>query len=269
MKNPIFYLFCLIVLGGVLNYYISYSPVTEKTKREMASAYKDYERGETAKSLGERREAFNQALKLYTEFETQYGPNFGDGVLYYNIANSYFQLEEYPMAVLYYYRALQLMPRDEKASNNLQVTLGKLGIEPKNETSVFQRIFFFHTHLSLPERLQLFSLFAIAALILSSAFIWQRRMWMKKVIFLLALFSSVMLISLGYSHYLAPIEGVIIRSTGLFRDAGFQYAKVVEDPVLSGNKVEVVDVLEEGKWLKVLTPDGHLGYIPSESVRII
>lgn len=269
MKNPLAYLFWLIVLGGIINYFFTVSYVTNQTREEMKEAYVEYVRGETAQTIGERKEAFNNALKLYTSFEEEYQPKFSDGKLYFNIANSYFQLEEYPMAVLYYNRALKLRPRDEKVKHNLKVAYEKLGIDSEKKGSVFEKVFFFYYNYSIPERLQAFFALSIIALISGSAFIWQRKKWMKQLAVLAVLLAAVMLLTLGYSHYIASIEGIITRSTVLYRDSGLQYAKVIEEPVLSGEKVEVLDVLKEGKWLKILTPDGHLGYVPDDSIKII
>ena len=269
MKKPITYLFWLLVLGGVINYFITASNVTRETKSQLKEAQAEYFKGETAATLGKRQDAFNKALAFYTDFESQYHPIYGNGKLYYNIANSYFQVGEYPWAILYYYRAHALMPRSNKVTDNLEVTLQKVGITAKKEKSVFDKIFFFHKNLSLPERLQTFFTLALFALAFSSLYIWKRNQWLKKGAILATLLSGVFLCSLGYSHYIASTEGVIVRSTALYRDAGYQYAKVIEEPVLSGNKVVILDTTADGKWLKIFTPDGDLGYVPNESIRVI
>jgi len=269
MRNPLSALFWLIVLGGVFHYFLTATGVTNQSREDMRKAYVEYVRGETAQTVGERTEAFNKALELYKNLEERYQVEFSDGKLFFNIANSYFQLGEYPWATLYYNRALKLRPRDEKVQHNLKITHEKLGIDPKEERSVFDKLFFFYSNYSFPERMQWFMAFSLVALIFTSTFIWDRKIWMKKVAGATTVLAGVMLLTLGYSHYIAPIEGVIIRSTALYRDAGLQYAKVIDEPVLSGKKVEVLDVLKSGKWLKITTPDGHLGYIPGDAIRII
>lgn len=269
MKRLPAYIFWLFVLGGVVNYYITTTKVTREAKAQLKEAYAHYVKGEKATTIGERRDAFNQALSLYTDLETKCDTKFGTGKLYYNIANSYFQLGEYSWATLYYYRAIGLRPRNEKIEQNLDVTLNKLGVVKKKDVSVFKKIFFFHHYLSPPERLQLFFVFAIVGVLSSSFYIWIGQGWQKRVGVVATILSLAILLSLGYSHYLTPIEGVIVRSTALYRDAGEHYAKVIEEPVLSGNKVEVLDVLQGGRWLKVMTPEGNLGYIPQEAIRVI
>jgi tetratricopeptide (TPR) repeat protein len=269
MQNPLNYLFWLVVLGGVLYYFLTVSYVTNQTKEEMRQAYVEYASGETAKTIGERKTAFNKSLELYTAIEKQFSPVNSDGRLYYNIANNYFQLGEYPYAVLYYNRSLKLAPRDDKAKHNLNITLEKLGIKPAKEGSAFNKIFFFHTNFSLPERRQIFFFLSLITIFFASTYVWQEKQWMKQLSSLMGILAALILLSLGYSHYIAPIEGIIVRSTILYRDAGVQYAKVVEDPVLSGKEVEVLDVLKDGKWLKIMTPEGNMGYVPHEAIIII
>ena len=228
MKNPLGALVWLIILGGVLNYFLTSPSMGSQTRGELRKAYVEYVRGETAQTIGERREAFNTALKLYTGFEERYKTQFSDGKLYYNIANSYFQLGEYPWATLYYNRALKLRPRDEKVQHNLKITNEKLGIDAKEEKSVFDKVFFFYSHYSFPERMPLFFTLLLVSLIFASLYIWDRIKRMKQLATVGAILAGVMLLTLGYSHYIASIEGVIIRSTVLYRDAGLQYAKVID-----------------------------------------
>lgn len=269
VKNPLAALFWLLVLGGVVNYFISSPSMTEAAKEQMKEAFVEYVKGEKASTIAERSEAFNQALKLYAQLQAEFHPKFGNGILDYNIANSYFQLGEYPLAILHYYRSLSLMPRNDKAAHNLKVALDKLGLKEEGKKSIFGKIFFFYSFLSLPEKLEAFFGLSLLSLLSASMFIWQGRNWMKRTALTCAFFASILLLCIGYHLYYEPTEGVIVKATALYRDAGFQYAKVVEEPVLSGKKVRVVEVLGEGQWLKIVTPEGALGYIPSESVRII
>jgi hypothetical protein len=77
------------------------------------------------------------------------------------------------------------------------------------------------------------------------------------------------LMSLLYSRYVEALEGVLVKSTFLYRDKGKEYAKVLDHPSSTGLKVQILDVQANGTWLKILTPDGTLGYVPAESIRLI
>lgn len=234
----------------------------------IQEAYASYSTGETSDTISQRKEAFNRALALYTQL-AEHSPKYGDGKLYYNIANTYFQLEEYPWAILYYYRALALRPTDEKVKHNLAMGLKKLEIVEPLGPSTFQSLFFWHNNLSLPERLQLLFLLGILLLGCASIYIWWRQSWLIYVILVLLVCWVAILFSVAYTRYFSPIEGVLIHTTALYRDAGEQYAKVTDQPVLQGMKVRVLDVLHEGRWLKIYTPSGEIGYVPYTTIRIV
>lgn len=236
----------------------------------LKSAYDNYLAGEKASTIARRKEYFNQALEDYSKLETTYKPTFGNGKLYYNIGNSYFQLEEYSWAVLYYYRALKLMPREERVQHNLNIALQKLSVTPSEITTpIYQPLLYLNTLVSLPQRLQWFFNFGVILLALISAHLMRPNKYLKGSAIAVGIIWALLFLGLLYTKFLAPVEGVLIHSSALYRDAGEQYAKVSEQPVLSGNKVKVLEVLQEGQWLKVLTPTGELGYVPSTTIRII
>lgn len=241
---------------------------TQDPASVLQEAYKSYQVGEKAASPAEREAAFNHALELYAQLEETYHPTRGNGKLYYNIANTFYQLEAYPWTILNAYRAQALRPRDQKVQVNLNSALKKLNL-PQDETTAFQSVFFFHFKLSLPERIQLFSAVTLLALVAFSLYLWTTHGYWRAIGTVLSIVAGVMLFSLAYTNYLAPIEGVLVRSTLVYRDAGTQYAPVTEDPSPSGLKVKVLDAADNGKWLKVQTPAGTVGFIPSENMRLI
>ena len=258
----IFFIAITVLLIGFL--------FTRNGSEELKHADDSYYAGEQAKEIAARQRNFNLALKYYKSLEATYDPAFGSGKLYFNIANTYYQLREYPWAVLYYYKAMALMPRDNKAERNLKIALDKLSLKEQVDKSVFDRVFFLYHYLSLPERLQLFFVFAFLTFVFASILIWLRSRWIKTLLILCVIMAGIMLISIGYTRYLSPLEGVIVTSTNIYRDAGTQYAKVTEQPIPSGTKVEVKEIIpRNGKWLKILTPDGEFGYIPNNAIVII
>lgn len=228
-----------------------------------------YQKGEQAKTVGERREYFNQALTEYLKLEQQFQPTMGTGKLYYNIANTYYHLGEYPSAIYYYHRAMDLRPRDQAVTDNLTTAEKALGIQTKPTDSIFHKLFFFYYKLSVPEQIQLISLFALLCFVCFSLQIWiPRRLW-KRIAYAAGFGMLVLLLSVGYAHYFAPINAIMMRASDLYRGAGSYYARVVDKPIPSGIEVEVLESLEGGKWLKVATPDGALGYLPSDALRIL
>lgn len=265
--KPIVAMFVLICLAAALAYYLVMP--SNMTNSMLAEAFLAYQDGEKAQNVSQRAASFNKALSIYTNLEDRFSPNYGDGKLYYNIGNSYFQLGQYPLAVFYYYRTLNLDPGDERTEKNLNIALEKLNIPYRNKNSVFIDIFFFHYKISLPNRLRLIFIFCTLSVILFSVFIWNRNKLIKYFSIIITLIAAILLFSVLYTQFLTPSEAVIVKSTSLYRDAGMQYARVQEEPILSGSKVEVLEILENGKWLKIITETGKVGYIPQESVKIL
>ena len=104
---------------------------------------------------------------------------------------------------------------------------------------------------------------------LASLYIWRRSTWLKPAIAAVAAIALFLLGSLFYTRFIAPQQAVLVKSSVLYRDAGEQYAKVSAEPLPAGLKVEVITVREKGDWLKILSPDGSLGYVESDSIRLL
>jgi|694.fasta_scaffold05433_6 tetratricopeptide (TPR) repeat protein len=277
MKNRSFFSY---VFGGFIlalaMYFLAYGFPAWPQKRapsleEIKQAESDYSAGENAKTIFERKQAFNKALRAFQQLEQHYQPDYGNGQLYYDLGNTYYQLGEYSLAVYYYERALALEPGSSDALNNLNQALNKLGLNPSqaDQGSLFHSVFFFHYFFSLPQRLTLFFAFTLLTFFLLSFGIWYGWRWISFPIALTGAASLLFLGSALYSRYLAPVQGVVIQGTTLYRDAGEEYAKVTDKPLSPGIKVEILDYRQEGKWLKILTPEGTLGYIKQDAVRIL
>lgn len=236
---------------------------------QLKEAEASYHAGELATTIASRKEAFNKTLELYLTMEEHYEPRFGSGKLYFNIGDTYFQLEEYAWAELYYLRAKALMPRNGKVDGNLSIARNKLSLPNDSISSAFANVFFFHYYLSLSERLQLLFLFILAALFFCSISLWANLRGIKTCITISFFLMAIMLLSVGYTRYISPVEAVLVEASDLYRDAGTEYAKVGERPLPGGTVVQVLEVRPDGKWFKILSPKGDLGYAPQETIRLV
>lgn len=258
----------LVIAGAiVLIVLFSYAFRTSDPRTDIADA--EYKAGESAKTIAARENAFNKALESYMSLEQDYKPTYGTGWLYYNLGNTYFQLGEYGHAMLYYARAQALMPRSDHVQRNIDVTRKKLDISKKEEAGAFKKLFFFHTLLSLPERLQVFFVLSLISFVTLTAYLWIENAIYKKIAMLTAVLAGIMFLSLGYTYYLSPIEAILVKSVDLRRDAGEQYERVSKEPIPAGTEVEVLNIRPDGKWLKVSTVKGDMGYVPQESIGLI
>jgi purine-cytosine permease-like protein len=71
------------------------------------------------------------------------------------------------------------------------------------------------------------------------------------------------------SYYLTPIEAVMIAPTQLYRRSEVELNPLIDESLQPGTKVTILDVNEEGKWLKIRTLQGTVGYVPFQVIRII
>lgn len=215
-----------------------------------------------------KQKNYNNALKGYATLVREHQPEFGSGKLYYNLANSFYQLGEYPYAMLYYSKALRLNPNDKNIDFNLQAVKEQMG-----QTLVKKRASFFEIllmeFLPLPLRLQLFALFCILFFACWSLFLWYPKRFYKYGILLSLIIGAFFFVSVLHTRYFTPIEAVIVHASFLYKGAGKQYGKASKEIVFSGSKVRVLDVGNEGDWLKIITEDGSLGYVPSNSLQVI
>lgn len=232
----------------------------------LDEAYGLYVQAERAESNQERALKFNEALSAYAEVEAEYPRQ---GQLLFNIANCYFQLGEYGWASLYYWRALELYPRDKRILYNLRVNAEYAGLAPFGAVGPLDGLLFLHSKLSQGERVQVVFVLTLLGFVFWSS-------WVATRFGILRFFGNVLmvsiilgLLSLAYSQYLAPIEAVLVQAAPLHKDAGAHYAEVLSKPALAGTKVRVLEVREEGNWLKIETPEGIVGFVSSDRLRII
>lgn len=232
----------------------------------LDDAYRIYVAGERAQSNQERSQRFNEALSLYSVLANEY-PNVGE--LQFNTANAYYQLGEYGWAILHYYRALSDLPREERVLNNLNIAAQKAGVPGKAGTTPTEYLLYPHYRMSIGERIETTFLLSLLAFLCWSAYIWGGSGVLRGLATLLTTLAAGILLSLAISQYAAPIEAIVVRSATLHTDAGKHYAEVMERPVLAGSKVIVLEVNEDGRWLKIATPQGIVGFAENDRLRII
>lgn len=242
---------------------------SQDTSYTLLQAQKTYQAADDAPTIIQLSKDLNDVLRSYSYLEEQYNPMHGNGKLYNNIAATYFDLEQYPWAALYFYQAQALGPRNEVIEQNLQKTLAKLNLPARPKDSIFRKVFFFHFYLSLPERLQILSGLTLLLFALSSLFLWKRVPVLKGLIAAVIMLWTIFFCSVIYTKYFEPLEGVIVKDSMLYRSAAYGASFVAPKPIIGGSKVEVLDVLEDGKWLKIRNPDGIIGFIPSDSTRVL
>lgn len=190
-----------------------------------------YIEAEKATDKESRQKLFNQALEAYLKLPAAKT----SATLNYNIANCYFQLSEYALAILYYNRALILNPRLTKAEENLQIAYKKIGLQPQ-KTSFVSQALFFHTSFSIFQRKILLFGSTLFSLVFASLFLWLKVKIFRSICFFSLICSALLFISIIWSLFLSPVEAIIIQPTNLQKDAGFQYTAVSTKSLYMGKK---------------------------------
>lgn len=219
-------------------------------------------------SFLERQRNFNQALSLYLELERSQPLMTQSGALYQAIADCYFQLDHYALAILYGYRALQLDPLNPTINEGINRALQKLGLSPKISEDSLERVLSFNHRLPLVKRYELFFILGSLTLAIGSLAIWIPHRLLKKTLFFSSILTSLMLLNLVMTLYFSPIEGVLIESSGLYRGPDINQPQLLSFPILEGTKIKILDVSNH-EWVKIASPEGDIGYIPINTLRMI
>lgn len=257
----------LALLAG--SWFYSYYWCPWESPDMLQTAQVSYTDGEHGTTIAQRKDNFNQALSSYQNLEKQYYPENGSGKLFFNLGNAYYQLEQYSWAALYYYKAQRLMPREDKPSFNLSLTLDKLQQPHSPAPTIWEKIFLIGTYLSIPEAIQLFSLIMLIIFALATFMIWSPRRFLKPLIILFCGILLFLAAALGYQKYIAPLNAVVVKATPVYRDAGTQFSQVQNEPLPAGVKVEILQVMPDGNWIKIQLPQGGIGFVPMDNIRLI
>jgi tetratricopeptide (TPR) repeat protein len=199
---------------------------------------------------------------------------YGSAGLFYNLANSYFKLNDIPSAILYYEKALKLNPKDEDINFNLRLANSRIidKIEPVPE--FFLKKWWKQTvHLMGPDQwARLAIAFFVVFLILLSMFIVSRSVTLRKTAFwmgtiLLAAF--VFSIYTGYYGHLEikqQHEGIIFTPTVTVKSSPAENS-VDLFVIHEGTKVRLLDEVEQ--WTEIRIANGSVGWIRSEDYQPI
>lgn len=222
------------------------------------------QQGEKATAYEERKDALNHALSLYHVIEqTSPSPS-----LTRIIGDVYFQLGEYPWAVLYYQRTLKNEPQDPIAVAHLEAARQKLGIADHAPAAKEQNPFVKGFAALAGHDLLLF--WAILLTFLACSFaIWLPSPFLRKAAGGCSVIALLLLINFTVFYYSAPLEGILIAPTGFYQAPGKNQPQLTSLPLLAGSKVNVLQLSADGEWLRITNDAGLIGYVPASALRLI
>jgi tetratricopeptide (TPR) repeat protein len=216
-------------------------------------------------------EQFSEAAGIWMEL---YNSGYDNYELLYNTGNAWFKLNEIPMAILFYERALLRKPGDEDTRYNLSVANGLI----KDRYEVIPRIFitrwFNHLALLLPS--DSWAIFAVCAfvstLLLALLYLFAAGYKVKVASFtaalLLFIFSAMSLLlsfrsrEMVYRNEEAIIITPVVTGKSGPSDGGTDLFVIHEGlKVRAGEKI--------GDWYEIRLPDGNKGWVPANTIEKI
>ena len=261
---------CLVLIGGTSE------AVAQEATDSVAPAIRQGEAVVAAgKSVADEAYVagnYEQAIALYEQLLSQQGEA---PAVYYNLGNSYYKSGQLAKAILNYERALMMNPGDGDIRFNLELARSKTvdKITPMSE------MFFIAWARDLANLLSAnawakcgiasFLLFIIAL----SAYIFGRRLAVRKAAFFLALFLLVVCVvanaSASYqkgvrqsrANAIVMLPTVSVKSTP---DKSGTDLFVLHE----GCKVEIKDDSMSG-WKEIRLSDGNVGWLPASAIEVI
>ncbi len=191
--------------------------------------------------------------------------------LYYNIGNTYFKLNNIPSAILYYERAKRLNPHDEDLLFNLELANSKIAdeVEALNQGQFWEN---FLRQLAVDSWAILSIAFFFLFLLTLFLFIYLRQAASKRLFMgmsAICLFLSFIMFFMAWQSR----KELYDRNYGIVFDPSIT---VTSAPGDAGNKLFViheglkVELLQHtGPYSKIKLPNGHIGWIPAESIERI
>ncbi|MCK4357445.1 MAG: tetratricopeptide repeat protein [Candidatus Cloacimonetes bacterium] len=217
-----------------------------------------------------QNQEYEKAKEYYEEFVQQEVKNFN---LFYNLGNTYFKLENYGLARLFYEKALRFRPLDKDLVFNLELLQARLKDKEENEESFLQHIlrkiyYFFSVNL-----LAIFVLICFILIMLTIVFlILSEKSSTKKVVkvfmFIISIFFMIFLILtiLRLHEFYNENFAVIIDET-VFAYSGpnsdFQQVFTIHE----GLKVRIEKFDKD--WVLIKLQSGNGGWVKNESLSVI
>jgi len=214
---------------------------------------------------------YNGAIDKYSAVINE---GYESAPLYYNLANAHYRADDLGEAILYYEKALKILPGDEDITYNLSIAKART----KDKIEEVPQIFIVNwwdsllTMLSVSNWGFVFAGFFVLSLISIGMFFTSKNVtmqksgfWMGVVTFFFVIATGVILFS-GYARETSRVEGVLLAEVvpvKISPDRNSNDAFILHE----GVKFHIEDKVDE--WARIKLPDGKVGWIKKETFGII
>lgn len=226
----------------------------------MAEANAQYEREEYAGAA--------------QQYEALIESGYEDAVLYYNLGNAYFKMDELGRAVLNYLRAEELSPRDPDIRTNLELARSRTDRVESGGESLFASLSNVARRWVTVGEMGVISLllWIVSAIAIGALIVWRavpRRNAVRNGAFVasaVTLLSFLLLFSMLYANPNDDSAVIVESAVNVMSGPGEQYE--VEFKLHSGAQVRLVDSRQG--WVRIALPGDDLqGWAPSDAVEAV
>ncbi|KJR43039.1 membrane protein containing DUF1058 [Candidatus Magnetoovum chiemensis] len=256
MNKIKFFRSLLIILIAIVLLIANVTYIHAQTDELFKEAAKLYEKG-----------SFNEALQKYSEVLEK---GCESGNLYYNMGNSYFKADNIGKAVLYYKRALRLIPSDSDLLSNYDYAKSKIknnGLERQSAILIRIIAYPFSSFNDNRATVILSALYILMVLLLTARVYFPL---MKKPSFILIIILCGILLCGIFTLYkrstLYGKEAVIIKDNAEAKFGPFDKA-TAHYTIYEGTIVTIIE--KQNNWYKIERADGKVGWINKDAAEII
>lgn len=215
--------------------------------------------------------AYQEAAEQY---ESILASGYESAVLYFNLGNSYFKLNDIPSAVLFYEKARKLDPTDDDIKFNLDLANSRIidKMEPlpefflKTWWSAMRDIFSSNQWANLGLAGFILGLAAALLFIISSSVFARKLAFWTGVFFISAMSVSFIFSISSYREYSKKSSGIIFTPTVTVKSSPAENS-VDLFVIHEGTKVFITDKVEG--WSEVRLANGNVGWVMTDSFRLI
>lgn len=214
---------------------------------------------------------FDEALKGYQQLLDSGNKS---AVLYYNLGNANYRLDNIAAAILNYEKAHKIAPGDEDIQMNLKLANLKIADKIEDVPEFFLKTWWigFITMFSLQVWAVLSVLFFLTGFLLLTFYLFSRKLSLKRISFysgisLIAMALAFMGISSGQDNYFQDHKEAIVFSGVVDVKSAPDSKQKTLFVIHEGIKLRLLD--SAGEWFKVELPNGNVGWIGRNTVQRI
>lgn len=233
----------------------------------LVQAQKYESSGNATRSFEERKNAYNRAADYYRLA----GDEIGSVDIDLSLAGLYLRSGEYPWAILHYRRALKHGASTEEIRRQTKAAPPFVSRELDSSDPAPTGIdsFLLTSYLSVDRFYDLFYAAWTIAFVFLSLSIWFSNKRLRIFAYWSCAFFIYLSLNLISENYFMPVEGVLISSSGFYREPGENQSQIALLPLSGGTRVRILETSPDGEWVKVADRNGLIGYIPSVRLRVI